>query len=159
MITGWLMIEMVVHGHVVTRGHPGYRAYPWIGIVSFIFQLSYIYKVSYSSSVQLNSNNVQDTLHHNELVFVNFYADWWAGYFYLFMPFLDAFSHLCYALICLGSSVCRFVTYLAKPGNLVLSCYHLKISVTKRCKLGLKCLQARTLLLCYYISAVLYVYV
>jgi len=44
-------------------------------LCSFLL-LSYIYKVSYSSSVQLNSNNIHDILHHNELVFVNFYADW-----------------------------------------------------------------------------------
>jgi len=44
-------------------------------LCSFLL-LSYIYKVSYSSSVQLKSDNIQDILHHNELVFVNFYADW-----------------------------------------------------------------------------------
>lgn len=38
--------------------------------------LSYIYKVSYSSSVQLKQDNINDILHHNELVLVNFYADW-----------------------------------------------------------------------------------
>jgi len=46
-----------------------------LALCSFLL-LSYIYKVSYSSSVQLKSDNVNDILHHNELVFVNFYADW-----------------------------------------------------------------------------------
>jgi len=46
-----------------------------LALCSFLL-LSYIYKVSYSSTVQLNANNIQDILNHNELVFVNFYADW-----------------------------------------------------------------------------------
>jgi len=44
-------------------------------LCSFLL-LSYIYNVSYSSSIQLKSDNINDLLHHNELVFVNFYADW-----------------------------------------------------------------------------------
>lgn len=46
-----------------------------LALCSFLL-LSYIYKVSYSSSVVLKADNINDVLHHNELVFVNFYADW-----------------------------------------------------------------------------------